>query len=94
MVRVRFLSTLKEAAGAEWATFALAEAADLEALLAAVAAAVGGGALGRSAEYQWRHGAAEPMVLLNGRQVEPDRWAVTSLADGDEVWLLPPLAGG
>lgn len=94
MVKVRFLSTLKEAAGREWASFRAEEVPDLRSLFARIEAVLGSGALGRSAEFQWRHASAEPMVLINGRQVDRSRWAKTALSEGDEVWLLPPLAGG
>ena len=94
MVRVRFLSTLREAAGTEWANFPLGEDPTLEGLLVRVHAFFGSAALGESREFQWRHSAAEPLVLLNGRQVEPSQRSHTTLADGDQVWLLPPLAGG
>ncbi len=34
------------------------------------------------------------MVLLNGERVEPDAFAATRPAAGDEVTLVPPIKGG
>jgi MoaD family protein len=34
------------------------------------------------------------VVLVNGFNVRPDDVAVTSLRDGDEVSLFPPISGG
>ncbi len=78
-VTVLLFAVYREMAGAGEVTVSLPERADVQALLAAL---------------RERHGLdmlpAETAVAVNRRYAEPG----TPLSDGDEVALIPPVAGG
>ncbi len=80
MVRVRLFASLREAAGTSETT---AEAARLSDLLVLLRARYGEPFASRLANAS---------VLVSGEPVSRD--TDVSLADGDEVALLPPFAGG
>lgn len=79
-VRLLFFAQYRDAAGTEALDLELPPGADVAALVAAVRAR-GGGLEGLP---------AEPVVAVNRSYATLER----PLADGDEIALLPPVAGG
>ena len=82
-VTLRLFAAAREAAGCAYAEFGLDEARDVESLLHASSARFG-------AEFDAV--LATSRVWVNGD--EPTAGAGTSLHDGDEVAVLPPVSGG
>lgn len=90
-VTLSYFGQLRQKAGVESDQLESAEGATLDELLA-----------GRAQQYGEEFGKivldesgrlrASVIALLNGAGV--DRTAPTTLADGDEVTLIPPIAGG
>ena len=82
MVRVKLLSYLGRDVGVEETT---AEATSVGRLLAALSARFG---------EPFDRNVKRCKVLVNGENVAFMKATATPLNDGDEVALLPPLAGG
>jgi molybdopterin converting factor subunit 1 len=81
-IQVRFFASLRDATGTDSLSVALAEGADLGALLTSIQKRLGAG--------------AEPLTAENVR-VAVNHELVTAghvLKDGDEVAFLPPVTGG
>jgi len=78
-VQVLLFARFAELLGTECLTLELARPATLQSVLERLVALPGGSAL-----------PPRPLLARNQAQASPD----TVLADGDEVAVLPPLAGG
>jgi len=81
-VQVRFFASLRDATGTDSLSLALAEGADLGALLAVLEQRLGPAVEALKAENVR---VAVNQDLVSGR---------TLLSDGDEVAFLPPVTGG
>jgi sulfur carrier protein ThiS len=93
VVNFKFKGTLRQVAGCAEAHVPLPATRRLAALLEQLDREFPG-VLGSAAEYQWRHGTSDIVVVVNGKIVEEGDIGSTLLDENDEVTLLPPIGGG
>lgn len=94
LIKVMFGSTLREIAGMAELEVVFPGSVSLGDLLRYLVDRFGPEITGQGKEYQWRHGAAYVIAVVDGQAIEPAGRETFFLREGSLVYLIPPLAGG
>lgn len=94
LIKVMFGSTLREIAGMAELEVVFPGSVSLGELLRYLGERFGPEIMGQGKEYQWRHGAAYVIAVVDGQAIDPAEWETFSLRGRSLVYLVPPLAGG